>query len=1076
MKPIRDREARDRAAFSEENVAVTAGAGTGKTTLLVDAVLGRLLVRGVPLRRVLMLTFTEKAAAEMRIRLEARLRALIDPVSEGDVRDRKNWDERAGISLEERAQAALAEIDRAEISTIHGFCAHFLREFPIEAGLVPSFAVDEGPKFEERFDREWGRWLDAELKADSPRRAEWLRVLAKATLDDLREVAAGLSSFHVPDWALDPERALETGRNKLLHAVTDVSGRLGSLAARHPGENNLKKQLIQVASFLLSPTPDAASELPRKASQAEKGWPGGTFKAAQDLMAEALPLAADLARLDPELLADALGLVSTFARGFRASFVREGWIGFDGLLTKTRDLLASADFREVRDQAKRKYDFVVVDEFQDTDPVQCEIVLFLAEDPGSGAADAMSVRLARGKLFIVGDPKQSIYSFRGADIVAYERLKDRILAQGGSRERLETSFRSHSGILGTVNALFRTIITKRGEVQPEYEEIFAVEGRDPILPSQKVEALLFQGSDGRLSSERAREAEGGAIAEWIADNVGKLEVPDREPGSKRKLRLKDVAILLRALTDVHLLLDRFRARGIRFVVEGEKYYYGTQEVIDFVNLLRAVADPHDTVALAGLLRSPLGAVDDDALLELAKAKKLDYRKSGPAGAIGDLFALLRDLHERHGRMTVPELIDEIFERTEALELAGLSWHGEQAVANLLKMRRAAEAFEESGVEAPTLRGFLRRVSRDIREMAEEGESPLADEGLDAVRVMSIHKAKGLEFPVVFLPDLHRSSTRRDDPPVRYDWPERVLGIRRGPLVDAGGAFLAHTWRRRAEEESKRVLYVAMTRARERLVLTGGADFRGACFLSELVAAIERAGGPSPDRAKGRITAGGLDLEVRHVEWKEPRRKKSKAAAASRKKAPSWSALDKAWKARERERVERSRTSRFTSPTALQESPAELVQVAVDEGERRRAAETGTLCHLVLERLDFWKPDVDRLVKVGARELGVADPTEARSILKSFLDTEAFKTLAGAEIVARELPFLLPHDGGVMQGVIDLVARIDGKLAVIDYKSDRVEQPEKYAGQRKWYVEAAKRILGEKDPEFKLLYLRTGRFT
>ncbi|HKS16412.1 MAG TPA: UvrD-helicase domain-containing protein, partial [Planctomycetota bacterium] len=185
MKPIRDREARDRAAFSEENVAVTAGAGTGKTTLLVDAVLCRLLVRGVPLRRVLMLTFTEKAAAEMRLRLESRLRALLDPVTAEDRDDRKRWDDRAGSTLEERARAALAEIDRAEISTIHGFCAHFLREFPIEAGLVPSFTVDEGPRFEELFEREWGRWLDAELRADSPRRAEWLRVLAKARLGDL---------------------------------------------------------------------------------------------------------------------------------------------------------------------------------------------------------------------------------------------------------------------------------------------------------------------------------------------------------------------------------------------------------------------------------------------------------------------------------------------------------------------------------------------------------------------------------------------------------------------------------------------------------------------------------------------------------------------------------------------------------------------------------------------------------------------------------------------------------------------------------------------------------------------------
>ncbi len=1075
MKEIRDLPARERAAFSEENAAVTAGAGTGKTTLLVDAVMGRLLARGVNLRRVLMLTFTEKAAAEMRTRLEMKLRALLDPVTEADRRERKRWDERAGSGLEERARTALDGLDRAEISTIHSFCAHLLREFPIEAGLVPSFQVDEGPKFEERFDRDWGRWLDAELRADSPRRAEWLSVLSKASLDDLRDVAAGLSSFHVPDWALDPDRATEAGRRKLLYAVAEIAGRLEALAARHPGENNLKKQLIQVAAFLQSPAPDAWESLPKKASTAKTGWPADTYGAAQDLMAEALPLAADLAKHDPELLHDAFGLVASFARSFRAAFTREGWVGFDALLTKTRDLLASEDFPGVREQAKRKFDFIVIDEFQDTDPVQCEIALFLAEEAGRRAATADQVRLARGKLFIVGDPKQSIYSFRGADIVAYQRLKDRILAQGGRREVLETNFRSHSGIIGTVNALFRTIIQKRGEVQPDYEEIAALEGRDPVLPSQKVEAILVHRKDGRLTSLQAREAEGEAIASWIAENVGRLEIPDREPGSRRTLLRRDVAVLFRALTDVHLLLDRLREHGVRFVVEGEKFYYGTQEVIDFVNLLRATADPHDAVALAGLLRSPLGATDDDTLLALVRDRRLDYRTARPPAAAAPLFALLRDLHERHGRLTVPTLIDEIFNRTEALELAGLSWHGEQAVANLLKMRRAAEAFEASGVEAPTLRGFLRRVSRDIRELSEEGESPLADEGLDAVRIMSIHKAKGLEFPVVFLPDLHRGTARRDDPPVRYDWPDGVLGIRRGPLVDAGGAYLAHAWRRRAEEESRRVLYVAMTRARERLVLTGSADYRGACYLAQLSRAIEEAGGPGLDSANGHLGSGGLDLDVHRLEWREPRRKKAKARARKRGPGSPWKSLDRAWKEREKDRFAASAAPRFTSPTLLQESRAERPLAEPDEEDRSRGAETGTLCHLVLERIDFHGPDVERLVKEGARELGVAEPSEARKILNGFVGSDAFRTLANAEIVARELPFLLPHDGGVMQGVIDLVARIDGRLTVVDYKSDRDEHPEKYAQQRNWYLKAVKEILRDKKPEFKLLYLRSGRF-
>jgi ATP-dependent exoDNAse (exonuclease V) beta subunit len=215
--------------------------------------------------------------------------------------------------------------------------------------------------------------------------------------------------------------------------------------------------------------------------------------------------------------------------------------------------------------------------------------------------------------------------------------------------------------------------------------------------------------------------------------------------------------------------------------------------------------------------------------------------------------------------------------------------------------------------------------------------------------------------------------------------------------------------------------------------------------------------------------------VRRLEWKEPGRKKAKAKAKRRGPGAAWKSLDRAWKAREEDRKAAAESPRFTSPSRLQESRAERTLTESGEEDRTRAAETGTLCHLALERIDFGKPDVERLVKAGARELGVADPSEARKILGSFVATDAFRTLAGADILARELPFLLPHDGGVMQGVIDLVARIDGRLTVIDYKSDREEHPEHYAGQKKWYVEAAKRILKENSPDFKLLYLRTGRF-
>ncbi|HTF56212.1 MAG TPA: UvrD-helicase domain-containing protein [Planctomycetota bacterium] len=1064
--PLKDLEVRRRAAHSRENVAVTAGAGTGKTTLLIDAVMARILDRGIDARRILMMTFTEKAAAEMRIRLEQRLRAVLDPQSDADREERARWE---GPEVQERAKAALAVLDRAEISTIHGFCAHLLREFPIEAGLDPAFAIDEGPKRDELFAREWDRWLDVELGPAAPRRAAWLKVLAGLELYVLREVAEGLCSFDVPDEALDADRILASGRVRLHEVCADVEARLRQIASRHPGPNNLRTQLLEIADFLKSPTRE---EPGKSASQAAKGWKPEDFAEAQSVLKDALALARDAASVDEPLAREALALLCDLAAAFRRTYAREGFVSFSGLLMRVRSLLRSDAFPEAREAVKAKYDFVVVDEVQDTDPVQCEIVLFLAEERGKRAESAAEVKLARGRLFIVGDPKQSIYSFRGADIVAYDRLKNQIVGQGGEPHVLRTNFRSHSGIIGVVNTLFARIIRRKGELQPEYEEIFAHEDRAPGLPSQKVEAVLFEGAKKELSSREAREAEAEEIARWIKSSVKKLRI--RAPDTERPMEYRDVAILLKALTDVHLLLERLRAHGVPYVVEGEKYYYGTQEVIDFVNLLRAVSNPFDRVALAGLLRSPLGAVKDPTLLDLAKADALDYRMKDPPKPVAGLYAMLADLHGRHRRMSVPALIDETFTRTGILALAGLSYHGPQAVANLLKMRRAAEEFEASGATSPTLASFLTKVRRDVRELTDEGESPLADEALDAVRILSIHKSKGLEFPVVFVPDLHRMTQEQDDRAVRYDWPAATLGVRAKGFVDPGGAALGHLWKVRQREEARRVLYVAFTRARERLAISAGAEFPTNSPMAEIARALKGAADIDLETMEGEVTSVDFQMTVRRVSWKEspPPSKRAKARTAGER--TDWKALDGRWKKREEETRAVASSPRFTSPTALQESRAERAQVATDEEQRSRAAEIGTLCHLVLERIDFRKPDISKLVEEGARELGIEDASEARKILAAFVKSAAFKTLAGAEIVARELPFFLKVDGTILQGAIDLVARIDGRLTVIDYKSDREEHPEKYAEQKRWYLEAVKRILGEKKPEFKLLYLRSGR--
>ncbi|HYE98976.1 MAG TPA: UvrD-helicase domain-containing protein, partial [Planctomycetota bacterium] len=890
------------------------------------------------IERVLALTFTEKAANEMRERLRKAL----------------------------AARGKAEGLEKAEIGTIHSFCAHVLRQFPIEAGVAPTFQVDEGAIFRRRFEEAWPRFLDDELGPRPRRPRQWKDVLEKVGLREMRALAWGLCSFGVPETRDD-------GQALLRKLVDDLSARFPEL----------------------SPALAGKGPLPRGSS---KDSP---------LAKSARRLAEDVAKIDAAFTAKAAGLVDGFARAFKRDFLRAGYVTFDAMLALVHDLLQNPDFVSVRDLLRARYDYILVDEFQDTDPIQGQIIQRLAEGPDG--------RLAPGKLFLVGDPKQSIYSFRGADIIAYQDLADRIQAEGGEPVVLRTNFRSHGEILGFVNAAFSRIIVENGKLQPRYEEIHPFGDRRPKYSGPAIEALLVEDA----GAEESREVEAVKTAEWILERKG--EIPYR-----------DVAILFRSLVDVGMYIEALRARGIPYVVEGEKYFYGTQEVIDVVNLLRAIAHPHDRVALAGVLRSPFGGWADQELYD--RRKSLDYLSGGDA----PVFKFLRRWHALAGRVGVRELIDTVFAESWALEIAQAGYHGEQAVANLLKLRQKAADLESQG--GCTLQEFLATARQAVRELEEEGESPLADETLDAVRILSIHRSKGLEFPVVVLPDLHRQSVPHRAPGVAYDGPSRTLALRLGETVNAGGAALAFLDRERKREEWKRLLYVAVTRARERLLFLGSADARDETYLGLL---------------RG-------DLDARAAVSTVPYERPAFVSAPPRpeKERPDWGDFVARWRARQK-RAEAA-VEPITSPTRLEEDGQERHLGGGGEGRSEEAALVGTACHRVLERLDFRAPGVPSDV-----------PPEAKEILERFFRSEPFRELAEAEILAREMPFLLPWEGRIVQGVIDVVYRVRGKLVVADYKTDKMIRPEAHARAAGIYGEAVRRVLGE-EATVRLLYLRHGR--
>jgi ATP-dependent helicase/nuclease subunit A len=326
-----------------------------------------------------------------------------------------------------------------------------------------------------------------------------------------------------------------------------------------------------------------------------------------------------------------------------------------------------------------------------------------------------------------------------------------IKAQNGVECQLTTNFRSNSEILEVVNGAFKKIIRAQEGAQPEYIAIRPPPGRASTpsnLPKVMVRKIISV--HDKLAAETARRLEGQSLARWLREEVLDKTAILNARGDTAYAQPRDVAILLRKLTDIHDYLEPLRRYDIRYVVEGERHFYAAEEIIDAINLLRAVENPFDRLALVGVLRSPLGGLDDQQIYELEQSHLLDYRAGAklkgtrfPA-TVKILYDALDSLHDEIATLSIGAAVARLFEIFPVELLAACHFHGEQAVANLQKLRRQAELLGREGIT--TLKTAIRQLEKRMLEVKDEGESVLAEESLDAVRVMSIHKSKGLEFP------------------------------------------------------------------------------------------------------------------------------------------------------------------------------------------------------------------------------------------------------------------------------------------------------------------------------------------
>ncbi len=1128
---------------------VEAGAGTGKTALLVGRVVAWSLgpgwerevtdgadpakVASRVARGVVAITFTEKAAAEMAARLGQALGAVV----RGEGYQLACLE--ATADRAPRAQALLRCLDQFTICTIHAFCRRLLASHPLEAGLHPQFAVDaDGLALTQAV-----RQVMAEFLARVPAELQdaWRR-LAVNQVDpaSLQELVTALATC-----GASPEDVLQWPRYKTLQSlrqgISTACTRLCQLLPADGHDRHLRKawEIRQGLEGLLAGAGDVEALLQgfrrfwretKPEAKLEQWARGQLTKSEGELLGErAGELAESAAQLrrwaqvvegcQPAVLAALLRVAAYLLRRSQELLAAQGLVTFHDLLVKAAQLLE--EHPEVLQRERGKLHQLLVDEFQDTDRWQARLLQLLALEGSE-----------RPGLFVVGDPKQSIYGWRSADLAVYQQFAQWVRQAGGDVLPLVCNFRSVPPILAEVRRLLQPVMVAEPGVQPEYQELVPhrQEGGFRVGPHAPVEhwvSGLEEGEDGRprLRAGEVRQRE----ADALAAHVEELHCAHQVPYSR-------MAVLFRALSDVAVYLEAFRRRGIPVVTPRDRSFFQRREVLDAVCLLRAVAEPADQLALVGFLRSPWAGVPDAAWLPLKKRGFFDEVQRLERADPEKLEALARLLREVAAELPadLPGK-DRIagWEESAAWGLAVLAKGRESLrqdpwdvfLANLRRwlLLEASEAARFPGrVRLENLARFFRLLEAHpvearhgqalwqllhwATEQTLESAPPVQPEAEEAVLFTSIHQAKGLDFDHVFLADTHRRG-RESKGALRVGWVRqgqaRVLAFRVGGLVSPNFPDLEEAESKVAQAELVRLLYVAATRARDRLVICSawGAQGRAGSLAELLHKRLERPELPSLwaslPRDRDRVEAGGALWVFLQRTQREQGEKRVGLSSF-----PVQEALAQAQAMGQRREWARRYQEKPLVAPASAEAHEELKALWEEEGEGKRAAGVATLAgsvvHRVLQQWDFDRPPAEEKERQLASLRGLLPPETdeklaqqaveaAAETLHRFVRAPLFAQFCqlGPLVVAREWPFLLAGDGevavGAFVGSIDLVLRRGEEWVVVDFKTDRVTgeelaaRVEAYRLQGQRYCHALSAALGtHTPPSFELWFLWAGQ--
>ena len=1083
----------ERARIADEldrTLFVEAGAGAGKTSSLVRRIVNLVVLDGVPITGIAAITFTEKAAAELRSRVRSELAA-----HPGD-----------------RAADALERLDHAPIGTLHAFARRILFEFPVDAGLPPGFGVLDELESALAFEEQWDDLLDRLL--DDPDPPDGMIEGGRAFVElcefdgfGLRSGTRRVADDFRANWDLVADRVSLDDPGPLALDTTALRA-LGEriVATPVPDGDGQEKPIAQIRSILdaAGSTPDslrARLELVVHADDRFGSWESRTSfpgnKAAWKRFAGADGLAAlerlrsdevEFGRLARELLTHArhhrrllLGAVlGRFVLDASRQRAASGQLEFHDLLVLTRRLLATRP--RIRRSLHERYQRVMLDEFQDTDPIQLEIAVRLSSAPEAGAqaTDWRRLQPLPGRLFIVGEPKQSSYRFRRADIAQYLRAADQV---GADRVTLSANFRSSRAVIEFTNDVFDRLIRFEADSQPDFQPLDA--SRKPGLLEHGTVSIIGSERHDDLAANQRIDDVGAAdvlrmreAADVVATITTALDegwpVADEDTGELRPARPGDVCVLLPTRISLPALEAELRRADVAYRAENASVVYATAEIRHLMLALRAADDPTDALALVAALRSPLYGCSDVELWEWKQADgSWNPWAAPPSGLeqhpVAEAIAHVRSVAERIAWTSPADMLAALADERRAFDLALDGPDARDVWRRLRYVIEQARAWSDAGGRG------VRRYLQWARLQASEGrvaDTILPEHDLDAVRVMTIHAAKGLEFPITIVAGLTTKPNHTATAGVVWTGDTWMLA---GKGDD--GVFVAHQPidEQMGDAERRRLLYVACTRAVDHLVVSlhrgvppkSNSDYQDHRKLTsaELLWAV----GAAPESSVAQTLTPVMRSRVRSVvdpvqlEWSDPvtwadERERALARSSRRTGVAATRLAEELIATHQRDEID---------DAGLDKRPVNVERPPWQRG--RYGTSIGRAVHGVLQFCDLADGhDIDTLSRAQCAAEGVIGlEAQVAALARSATSAPIVRTVAAGAEHWRELFVAAPVGERTLEGYVDLLVRTAEGLVIVDYKTDQwsagtqsSERIARYRLQLAAYGAALDAVLGE----------------